>query len=208
MVKEPAKVYEKASHEKSLFEDLKKLRTRFAQEENVPPYIILSDSTLMELSTYLPLKHSDLQHISGLGAYKIEKYGNAFLETVQDYCIATQMPTRMQLKGPLKEKKIKPVKEKETETKKLSFEYYQKGLSMEEIAEARNLSTNTIADHLSFYINRGSLKLDAFVSGQHQALIKAAIDTYGVNSLKQLKDNLPDRISYASIRMVLATLPL
>jgi ATP-dependent DNA helicase RecQ len=208
LVKEPAKVYEKASHEKSLFEDLKKLRTRFAQEENVPPYIILSDSTLMELSTYLPLKHSDLQHISGLGAFKIEKYGNAFLETVQDYCIAAQMPTRMHLKGPLKEKKIKPVKKKETDTKKLSYEYYQKGLSMEEIAEARNLSTNTIADHLSFYINRGSLKLDAFVTGQHQSLIKAAIDTYGRNSLKQLKDNLPDRISYASIRMVLATLPL
>jgi len=207
-VKEPIKTYEKASYEKALFEDLKKRRTQFAQEENVPPYIILSDSTLMELSTYLPIKHSDLQHISGFGAFKIEKYGNAFLETVQDFCIAGQLPTRMHLKGPLKEKKPKPVKEKETDTKKLSFEYYQKGLSIEEIAEARNLSTNTIAEHLSFYINKGSLKLDAFVSGQHQALIKAAIDTYGVNSLKQLKENLPDRISYANIRMVLATLPL
>lgn len=207
LVKEPAKTYDKASHEKILFEDLKKLRTRFAKEDNVAPYLILSDSSLMELSSFLPIKYSDLQHISGFGAYKIEKYGNAFLETVQDYCIANQLPTCMHLKGPLKEKKLKPVKEKETDTKKLSYDYYQKGLSIEDIAEARNLSTNTIAEHLSFYINRGSLKLDNFVSGQHQALIKAAIDAYGVNSLKQLKDNLPDRISYASIRMVLATLP-
>jgi ATP-dependent DNA helicase RecQ len=61
----------------------------------------------MDLATYLPLKHSDLSQISGFGAFKIEKYGAAFLEIVQDYCIAEKMPTKMHLKGPTKTKKYR-----------------------------------------------------------------------------------------------------
>jgi ATP-dependent DNA helicase RecQ len=200
-------VYQQHSYEKALFENLKKCRNQLAHDEDVPAYLILSDSSLMDLATYLPLKQSDLPHISGFGAYKIEKYGMAFLEMVQDYCIAEKMPTRMGLKSPLKEKKQKPIVEKETDTKRMSFSMYQKGYSVEAIAESRNLSTNTVEDHLSFYICNGSLSLDEFVSINNQGLIKAAEQKFGRLSLKRLKDNLPDKISYGAIRMVLATLP-
>jgi ATP-dependent DNA helicase RecQ len=205
--KEPM-IFQQHAYEKELFENLKKLRNQIAHEENIPAYIIFSDSSLLDLATYLPLKRSDLSHISGFGEFKIERYGNAFLEMVQDYCIEHQMPTRMDLKGPLKKKPLRIVKEKETDTKKQSYEKYQQGNSIEEIAATRGLSPATIELHLSYYIQQGKLSLDEFVKIAHQVLIQKAVEKHGRLSLRILKDNLPDTISYAAIRMVLNALPV
>ncbi|MEI6086348.1 MAG: DNA helicase RecQ [Bacteroidota bacterium] len=206
IIKEPI-IFQQHAYEKELFENLKKLRNKIAHEENIPAYIILSDSSLLDLATYLPLKNSDLPNISGFGIYKIENYGAAFLEMVQDYCMDHQMATRMELKHPSKKKQTRIIKEKETETKKQSFDQYKNGYSIESIAEERGLSTTTIENHLSYYIGKGQLSLDEFVKQSHQELIKRAAEKHGRLSLRKLKDNLPDGISYGAIRMVLNTLP-
>ncbi len=205
--KEPV-IFQQHAYEKELFENLKRLRNKIAHEENIPPYIIFSDSSLLDLATYLPITSSDLPNISGFGTYKIERYGAAFLEMVQDYCIEYQMATRMELKGPPKKKVTKLVKEKESDTKKLSYEQYQQGNSIEAIAEKRGLSPATIESHLSYYIQQGKLNLNEFVKHNHQELIKAAIEKHGRLSLRKLKDNLPDSISYGAIRMVLNSIPV
>ncbi|MEI7627948.1 MAG: DNA helicase RecQ [Bacteroidota bacterium] len=206
IIKEPI-IFQQHSFEKELFENLKKLRNKIAHEENIPAYIILSDSSLLDLATYLPLKNSDLPNISGFGTYKIENYGAAFLEMVQDYCIEHQMATRMELKHPSRKKQTRIIKEKETETKKQSFDQYKNGYSIEAIAEERGLSTTTIENHLSYYIGKGQLSLDEFVKQSHQELIKKAAEKHGRLSLRKLKDNLPDGISYGAIRMVLNSMP-
>ena len=84
--------------EHDLFEDLKLLRKKLAVKENVPPYIIFSDATLKELSSYLPITPTDIAKISGFGAIKLAKYGETFLEAVQNYCIRHQLATRIGLK--------------------------------------------------------------------------------------------------------------
>jgi ATP-dependent DNA helicase RecQ len=104
--KEPV-VYQQHAYEKGLFEELKRLRNKFAHEENVPAYIIFSDSTLMDIATYLPLGRNDLSKISGFGVYKTEKYGNPFLELVQDYCRDHNLETLIHLKQPKRERKQK-----------------------------------------------------------------------------------------------------
>jgi ATP-dependent DNA helicase RecQ len=71
IAKEPV-IYQQHSYEKELFDSLKHLRNKIAHEENLPAYIIFSDSTLMDLATYLPLSVDDLSKVSGFGAYKIE----------------------------------------------------------------------------------------------------------------------------------------
>jgi ATP-dependent DNA helicase RecQ len=93
-------IYQQHDYEKELFEELKKLRNRIAHEENVPAYLIFSDSTLLDLATYLPLSKNDLPKISGFGAYKIERYGMPFLEKIQDYCNDHSLSTRIELKQP------------------------------------------------------------------------------------------------------------
>lgn len=68
-----------------LFEQLRKYRYELAQKEHVPPYIIFSDRTLKEMSTYLPTSRETMLEINGVGKVKYEKYGEAFMEIVQAY---------------------------------------------------------------------------------------------------------------------------
>lgn len=206
IAKEPV-IYQQHSYEKELFDELKKLRNKIAHEENVPAYLIFSDSSLLDLATYLPLTKNDLPAISGFGAFKIEKYGEAFLEKVQDYCNDHSLDTRMELKQPARSRKVKTrmPRERATETKRISYDMYLSGKALDEIAADRGLSVTTIETHLAYYISTGELKLESFVSHQKEQLIRAAIEKYGRLSLKLLKDNLPENISYGEIRFVAAT---
>ncbi len=201
--KEPV-VYQQLPYEKELFEQLKKLRNTIAHEENVPAYLIFSDSSLIDLATYLPFTTEDLSKISGFGVYKIEKYGEAFLTQVQDYCNEHGLDTRIELKQPKRERKSKLPRERETDTKKISLDLYQKGMSIEEVAIQRTLSISTIETHLSYYISSGKLDITNFVSPNKQELIQAAIAKYGKASLRLLKENLPETISYGDIRFTMA----
>ncbi len=201
--KEPV-IYQQHAYEKELFENLKKLRNKMAHEENVPAYLIFSDSSLIDLATYLPLVENDLSKISGFGVYKIEKYGQPFLEMVQDYCNEHGLDTRIELKQPKRERKTSAARERETDTKKISFDLFKQGMSIESIAEHRKLSPNTIESHLAYYVSKSALELTSLVPEDKIELIEAAIKRYGKSSLKQLKENLPEEISYGEIRMVVA----
>lgn len=205
IAKEPV-IYQEHSYEKELFEKLKQLRNKMAREENVPPYIIFSDSTLLDLATYLPLTKTDILKISGFGAFKAEKYGEPFLEAVQDYCIAYKLPTRINLKQakPAKKTKASSATERSSDTKQLTYLMYNEGKTINEIADERGLSASTIESHLSYYIARGDLDIDTFVSKHKQQAIKKAAEIFGLESLKVLKDNLPEEITYGEIRMVVA----
>ena len=207
IAREPV-IYQEHPYEKNLFENLKQLRNEMAHRENVPAYIIFSDSTLMDLATYLPLAHDDLAKISGFGTFKIEKYGSPFLQIVQEYCKKYLLETRIQLKQPKRERKQKssPNPGRANSTHKLSFDMYKEGKAIPEIAKARNLSTQTIENHLSFYVESGELSINEMVDKEKQKAISNAIELCGNKSLKLLKENLPEGISYGDIRMVLAAL--
>lgn len=84
--------------EEALFQELRQLRRQLAAAENMPPYIIFSDATLNELSVYLPQAPGELERISGFGAVKLRKYGEAFLQCVVDFCATQGLQGRMNLK--------------------------------------------------------------------------------------------------------------
>lgn len=202
-VKEPV-LYQQHAYEKELFENLKKLRNKMAHEENVPAYLILSDSSLIDLATYLPLAATDLSKISGFGVYKIERYGQSFLEMVQDYCNEYGLDTRIELKQPKRERRTIASRERETDTKKLSLDLFKSGMRVEAIAEQRSLSPSTIESHLAYYVSKSQLGIEELVPADKRELILAAIQRFGKNGLKQLKENLPEEISYGEIRLVIA----
>jgi ATP-dependent DNA helicase RecQ len=205
IVKEPV-IYQQHDYEKELFEELKKLRNRIAHEENVPAYLIFSDSTLLDLATYLPLTKNDLPKISGFGAFKIERYGAPFLEKIQDYCNDHSLTTRISLKQSPRSKKTVTPRERASDTKRVSYEMYRSGKTIPEIAAERELALTTIETHLSYYVGLGELDVNIFVPVAKQELIESAANKYGRLSLKLLKDNLPGEISYMEIRMTVAAI--
>ena len=68
-----------------LFERLRILRKKIADEAGVPPFVIFSDKTLQHMCAERPQTEEQLLEIHGIGANKREKYGQAFLEEIHNY---------------------------------------------------------------------------------------------------------------------------
>ena len=62
-----------------LWEALREERLKFSREQNVPPYVIFHDATLLEMLKRRPKDLDAFANISGVGANKLERYGKAFL---------------------------------------------------------------------------------------------------------------------------------
>ena len=65
------------------FEKLRALRGEIAKKEKVPPYIVFSDKTLMQMSQDKPSSREEMLQISGVGEVKYRRYGEAFLRIIQ-----------------------------------------------------------------------------------------------------------------------------
>ncbi|MCU1719884.1 DNA helicase RecQ [Pseudomonas sp. 5P_5.1_Bac1] len=68
--------------EREQWEALRALRRKLAEEHGVPPYVIFPDSTLLEMLRSQPTSLSEMAQVSGVGARKLERYGQAFLEVL------------------------------------------------------------------------------------------------------------------------------
>ena len=73
---------EMGEDEQSLFERLRALRTQIAREEKVPPYIVFSDKTLVDMCMKKPRTKAEMLAVSGVGEFKYGKYGERFLQCV------------------------------------------------------------------------------------------------------------------------------
>ncbi|MEL6544619.1 MAG: RQC domain-containing protein, partial [Myxococcota bacterium] len=68
---------------RALFELLRSTRLELARAQDVPPYVIFHDKTLVEMALLRPQSLDDLAQVGGVGARKLERYGEAFLEVLQ-----------------------------------------------------------------------------------------------------------------------------
>ncbi|MDP3149077.1 MAG: DNA helicase RecQ [Ignavibacteria bacterium] len=196
-------------YEVELFSLLKILRNRLAEEARVPSYIIFSDTTLLELATYLPQDFSELTKISGFGEIKLQRYGKMFLDEVVDFCKKNKLPSRIMNKFPKRQRKTRsPRTSERSDTKLESFELFRSGKSITEIATLRNLSASTIENHLAHYIESGEIEIDELVTPEKIEQIEKAIQLHGDLSLGVLKNELGEDVSYGEIRAVISFIKL
>ncbi|MFO7807253.1 MAG: RecQ family ATP-dependent DNA helicase [Candidatus Moraniibacteriota bacterium] len=94
-------------------------------------------------------------------------------------------------------------------TVKQSGDLYSQGGSISQIAKARNLQRRTIVKHLvEWYKTGGDLKIDELVSPYEQKQIKRVIAEVGMQRLRPIKENLPEKISYEKIQLTVAKIQL
>ncbi|MCC9135210.1 DNA helicase RecQ [Pontibacter silvestris] len=174
----------------ALFDKLRSLRKQIADEQNVPPYVVFNDSTLQEMAAEKPTNRITMLAISGVGAQKYERYGDAFINAIISFV------TEEQAKG----NKVKGA------THLLTFEAYQQGLSPEQISIQRNLNPVTIYSHLATLYEQGyAVNLSDFISKAEYNVIKKAIEKLGADSkLKDLFEMLGEQYEYHKIRLALA----
>lgn len=173
----------------SLFETLRKLRYEISKEEEVPAYVIFSDAALRQMETERPMSDQELLSIDGVGKAKLEKYGDAFIKAIIEF---------------QKTKSVK--KKKEGSTYKETLELYQSGLSVEVIAEKRNLGLSTIMSHLAkLYLDGFSIDLKPFVTDQEvNQIAEAKIKLESPATLKPYFDHFEEQMDYGKIRLALA----
>lgn len=74
-----------ASNNPQLYELLRSLRNETAKNMKVPAYVVFTDKTLQEMSTYLPVTRDEMLEISGVAQAKYEKYGELFMNVIREY---------------------------------------------------------------------------------------------------------------------------
>lgn len=83
--------------ERQQWEALRTLRRQLAEEHSVPPYVIFPDATLLEMLRSKPASLSDMAGVSGVGARKLERYGQAFLDVLNEVAPAPVADLRHEL---------------------------------------------------------------------------------------------------------------
>ncbi len=68
-----------------LFEQLRDLRTTIAKEQNMPPYIIFADKTLIDMCIKVPMSKKEMLKVVGVGESKFDRYGERFLDAIGEY---------------------------------------------------------------------------------------------------------------------------
>ncbi len=176
---------QKLTPNEELFEILREVRTRLAREEGRPPYLIFSDATLKSMSARKPITEMEMLNVSGIGEHKFAKYGEDFINAVVDYTN--------------KNKKKKGDSFKET------FLMIERGMSVAEISDERNLKETTIYSHIAQLFKIGKLNdVSKFVPFQQYKLIEAYLkENPKEEKLKPIFDTLGGKVEYGKIRLVM-----
>jgi len=194
--------------EAALLNELKLLRTDMATNANVPPYLIVSDATLVEMATYLPHSMDELRLIPGFGDIKLVRYGRDFLGLVKKYCSNNGLESRMKkrIDKPIRKTSSKPAtsKHRSSDTRTESFKMYRSGKSVKDIAAERGLASTTIESHLSYFVLTGEMDVLEIVKEEKIPAIKDAVESYGFEKLSPLKEVLGEDYSYGEIKAVIS----
>lgn len=193
--------------DEALLTALKVLRKEMAEAQNVPPFVIFSDATLREMAMYYPENEEEMMQITGIGQVKYDKYGKRFEELITNYVASnevqkpTHIPKVRQSKNSVTKKTVGP----KEETHKVTYKLYEEGMTIEAIAKERGLSATTIESHLAKCLEEGlMIRQEDFMTEEDRILIEKAIEEVGSEYLKPIKEAVPEHISYAAIKLVLA----
>ena len=73
------------NYDRKLFAKLRKLRKAIADEENIPPYVVFNDATLIEMAEQMPVTASEMLSVNGVGHRKLERFGKPFLVMIKEH---------------------------------------------------------------------------------------------------------------------------
>jgi len=72
-------------YDKKLFAKLRKLRKSIADDAGLPPYVVFSDATLIDMAEVLPASYGEMLAVNGVGQVKLDKYADDFLDLIQEH---------------------------------------------------------------------------------------------------------------------------
>jgi ATP-dependent DNA helicase RecQ len=174
----------------ALWEALRAKRKEIADDQQIPPYIIFHDATLMAMMEHKPTTLAELAQLSGVGQHKLDLYGEKFLAVIQDFFGGD---------------------ESLSESAAESLRLFKLNMDVLQIAKIRSLKESTVHGHLAEAIALGLIVLADVIdlSAQEIQQIESCIlnlPEEQKNSLKPVFDELSEAYSYDILRCVRAAL--
>jgi tRNA uridine 5-carbamoylmethylation protein Kti12 len=182
----------------SLLQLLKEWRNKKSSELNTPHYMIIHQNAMLLIANKLPQDKTSLKQIKGIGKKKCEKYGEELLDIITSFCreekIGLQEGTTSQNKTP---EKIK------TDTKKISFDLFREGKTVQQISEERKLNISTIEAHIAHFIGSGEISIRELVQDEIIEMISAHFENNEELRIGPVKAELGEDVSWSDLRFVM-----
>ncbi len=174
-----------------LLQALKQLRTDLATEQGVPPYVIFSDASLLEMVRKRPANEEKFMYISGVGEYKLKKYGAQFLQVIASHQLPELLDNRL------------------SNQVNQTLDLLRQGSNPEQIAAQRDLPINTVYSHLSEAIAIGLVEKQQVLDlkpGEIEYIIQTAEMTGYLDEgkMKPVYEALDGLYDYGVLKCVLA----
>ncbi|GGG20834.1 DNA helicase RecQ [Paenibacillus abyssi] len=187
-------------HHSPLFEALRLWRKEAAAREGVPPFILFFDATLREMADKQPKNEQELLSIKGVGAAKAKKYGTQLLEVIQS---ANNTASSTNRSAPVKGQDAM-ADYGDRPSHLVSFDMFDSGYSVEEIAAERAMGKVTIEGHIIRSAEEGYIPDWSRIipAGQEEQIVEA-VRELGAEKLRPIKDALPDEVTYFAIHGVI-----
>ncbi len=202
----------------ALFALLREKRKQLADEAGVPPYVIFSDRTLVEMAGYFPQSLQSMLNINGVGKVKLDQYGETFVGLIKDYCKKHKIAEKAKDSAHEKSVRSKPkpsARGSATDEAEVGIratliaESYNAGESVGSLMERYRVTVNTILGHLTEYAAAGnSLRsgsdLQAYTSASPDAqqAVMEAFDELGAAYLKPVFEKLEGKINYDELKIL------
>ncbi len=193
-------------YDEVLFGKLRVLRKKLAEEHKVPPYIIFSDMTLHEMCVYYPSTLNDMKMVSGVGDTKLESYGTDFSMVIIAHLNdnpGISIPERKSVPLPVSTSQQRV----QGGTIERTYELFREGLSIKEIAKARNLATSTITGHFENLIRSGrEIEIDRLIDPVKRNTIEELFLKLQIWNTGSIVEHSKGTISYDEAKLVRANI--
>ena len=191
-----AKSADSFQYDEILFERLRSLRKRMADERGIPAYMIFSDVSLRQIARNYPLNEREFSRIGGVGQKKLEEFGQTFLVEITAYLQENPRRT-FASDGPL------PVHSPRlNQTGRETLRRFRDGESIGEIARARGFVTGTIYSHLAEACNSGEeIDIDRLLTPDEQKKMEEAFAQIGLSNLPGVYELLDQKFDYGMLRI-------
>ncbi|MCV6637106.1 DNA helicase RecQ [Candidatus Albibeggiatoa sp. nov. NOAA] len=185
--------------DKALWAALQAKRKDLAEVQGIAPYMIFHDSTLKEMVYYRPGTLQELRRINGVGQLKLERYGQQFLNILDDY---QDIPDQHNLMS------SSVAQNRLSETVNLTLEAFKRGLTPEQIAEQRKLKLTTVYTHFSELIAEEIVELDEIMLDDIEIaeIEETLLAMDDMTNLKPAHEYLGEEYDYGIIKCVRANL--
>lgn len=189
--KEKAQKYQPVQRtpEEQLFEELRQLRRSISQERGIPPYLVFSDATLHEMVRIQPMTDESMRKVSGVSQRKLHLFGNQFKEAILNF----------------KNSHFRKMGESSFD---ITLQLLQQGLSIEEVAERRELAVSTVFSHLTQLYEEGqNVPILQYINKREiDAVAEAIRDMETVDKLRPIFEALNGEMEYNKIKLALSYL--